>query len=351
MSVDSRAILKEKYNDNSYNDPSNAFLGDGILSTPQIEYYIKKYKIIEGFEPEFLKAAVYEMRLGDKAIRWNDKEALKFNIQEQPTNKTTNILSRIGSTIPGARYIWPINVSTSSLVLPPNSLTFVTIYEKFNLLRDIMARFNLKSVFVHKGLLLGGGPIIDPGYHSSLLVPLHNFSSIPITLNWREPLLKVEFSRTLNPDETKMDNIEVRGLRNERSNISEAEFFHNTEYIESSVFAAIEKNDDLVKSLSNRLKLATIASVIGLVALIVAFYNLIINVSNTANSATAKLHETQEKMTSFTIKNEKYLKDIDRQLNELIVELNHIRNTGDMSNIPDIEKQTQEIKSKIDLKN
>lgn len=342
-----RAILKEKFGDNSYNDPENSFMDDGVLSTPQIEYYAKRYGIVENFDEKCLKAAVYEMRLGDQAVRWNDKMELKFNMLEKAPDSGENLLARFCAQTPGPRYAWPLNISTAGLILPPNSLTFVTIFEKFNLTRDIIARFNLKSVFVHKGLLLGGGPIIDPGYHSGIVVPLHNFSNIPVELTWREPLLKVEFTRTMNPDASSIAGIKVKSLVNERDQISDDEFLEKTRYVESSVYAAIEKNDNLVKSLSSRLRIASIASIIGLVALVASFYNLIINISNTAIGATAKLHETQEKMAAFSAQNERYLKKVDVQLGELIEELKRVRESGNAGELLNLEQKASDLKREL----
>lgn len=334
--------------DNTYNDPENAVKGTGVLSSPQIEYYAKRYGMIRGFDKSCLKAAVYEMRLGEIAVRWDDKLALRFHLRENVPDM--DLLTRICASLPGARRLNLPDIAAKSLVLPPNSLTFASVYEKFNLPRDVIARFNLKSPFVHRGLMLGGGPIIDPGYRSGIVLPLHNFSNVPIEIAYLEPIIKVEFSRTTNPDETMLGGLEVSRLVNDRARIDDAEFFSNTRYIESSVYAAIEKNASLVKSLTTKLHVATIAGVVGMVALITAFYNLIINISNTSNNAVAKLHETQEKMTAFSARNEKFLDGVDNSLENLLLEIKRLKKGGlSPEDLDEVEKKAGELREKISL--
>jgi hypothetical protein len=60
----------------------------------------------------------------------------------------------------------------------------------------IAVRFNLRITHVHRGLLLGTGPLVDPGFHGDLLVPLHNLTSDPYTIRGDEGLIWMEFTKT-----------------------------------------------------------------------------------------------------------------------------------------------------------
>lgn len=151
----------------------------GMLSSPQIAYCILEFKIIENYDLQCLGPATYNMRLGGRVLSWNNGQKEDYLLDETE-DKNKNI-RRI-------------------LTLRPNSLTFVTTIEKFQLPKDIIARFNLKSKFIHKGLLLGTGPIVDPELHANLLIPLHNFSSNDIDIEFGEEIISVEFTKTLNPD-------------------------------------------------------------------------------------------------------------------------------------------------------
>lgn len=134
----------------------------GMLSSPHIQYCVTKYGIIETYDENCLGPAAYNMRIGGKVLTWDKGKKIAF-ILGKTEDRNQNILTE--------------------LELKPNSLTFVTTIEKFNLPKDIIARFNLKSKWVHQGLLLGTGPIVDPELRANLLIPLHNFSSQPITCN------------------------------------------------------------------------------------------------------------------------------------------------------------------------
>lgn len=157
----------------------DSILPIGMLSSPQIAYCILEFNIIENYDLQCLGPATYNMRLGGRVLSWNNGQKEDYLLDE--TDDKNKNIRRI-------------------LTLRPNSLTFVTTIEKFHLPKDIIARFNLKSKFIHKGLLLGTGPIVDPELHANLLIPLHNFSSNDIDIEFGEEIISVEFTKTLNPD-------------------------------------------------------------------------------------------------------------------------------------------------------
>ena len=80
--------------------------------------------------------------------------------------------------------------------LKPNSISFVQIESEFRLPQYIAVRFNLRITHVHRGLLLGTGPLVDPGFHGKLLVPLHNLTSDDYTIRGDEGLIWMEFTKT-----------------------------------------------------------------------------------------------------------------------------------------------------------
>lgn len=79
--------------------------------------------------------------------------------------------------------------------LEPNSIAFVFIETKFRIPAYIALRFNLRITNVHRGLLLGTGPLVDPGFVGRLLVPLHNLTANKYTLYGGEGLIWVEFTK------------------------------------------------------------------------------------------------------------------------------------------------------------
>ena len=52
------------------------------------------------------------------------------------------------------------------------------------------------SAYVHRGLLLGTGPLVDPGFGGKLLIPLHNLTSSEYNIDTTEALIWIEFTKT-----------------------------------------------------------------------------------------------------------------------------------------------------------
>lgn len=81
------------------------------------------------------------------------------------------------------------------LLLRPNTITYVTLEPHFRLPRYIAARFNLNIRDIYRGILVGTGPLVDPGFDGTLSVPLHNLTSNEYTLVGGEVLVWMEFTK------------------------------------------------------------------------------------------------------------------------------------------------------------
>lgn len=79
--------------------------------------------------------------------------------------------------------------------LPRNSIAFLFLETTFRLPDYIAARFNLRISLIHAGLLLGTGPLIDPGFAGRLLIPLHNLTSDPYPIKGGEGVIWIEFTK------------------------------------------------------------------------------------------------------------------------------------------------------------
>lgn len=86
--------------------------------------------------------------------------------------------------------------------LAPNSVCFVTLAPEFRLPAYIGARFNLLIRDVYRGLLVGTGPMVDPGFCGRLSVPIHNFTNNEYSVEAGEGLVYFEFNKLswTNPD-------------------------------------------------------------------------------------------------------------------------------------------------------
>ncbi len=86
------------------------------------------------------------------------------------------------------------------LALERNSIVYLTLAPEFRLPDYIAARFNLKIRDIYRGLLVGTGPLVDPGFTGRLSIPIHNLTSNQYELVAGEPLVWMEFTK-LSPNE------------------------------------------------------------------------------------------------------------------------------------------------------
>ena len=137
--------------------------------------HIKKYVMATGAIAPFyigsgrhsrLKMASYEGRIGRYAYMYNGQgrlESLEFG---------------------------------EKLTVEANSIVFVECDLDFRLPDYIALRFNLQIRHVHRGLLLGTGPLVDPGYWGKLCIPLHNLTDEDYSISRNDGLIWVEFTKT-----------------------------------------------------------------------------------------------------------------------------------------------------------
>lgn len=306
-------------------DRSRGFDGSsippGMLSSPQIRRYIKNGLLVhlpEGQETietsKHLKPATYDMRLGDFAVRFEVGKRKEISLGKEDKS-FPRVFSR--------------------LVLPPNSLTLVSTHEEFVLPTDVIARFNLKVGLVHQGLLLGTGPIVDPEFSGKLNIPIHNFSSQAVTIGYLDPLIAVEFTKTLPPD--KKDYVQNENAKgNQKSYISKAG------YVESSVYRAIEES----KLVTRRQTKVLWGSLIGAIVAILAIFFTLSGVINDVGSRVDGLHaiySTQDIIDFKKASND--IANIRAQLNTLSVQSENLE--GLSEKLDQIERLNREMDALI----
>ena len=76
----------------------------------------------------------------------------------------------------------------------------------------IAIRFNLRIKHVHRGLLLGTGPLVDPGFEGNILIPLHNLTSEAYRIRGNEGLIWIQFTKTAAKVETAQPPYRRRGV-------------------------------------------------------------------------------------------------------------------------------------------
>ncbi|PDT72758.1 hypothetical protein CO675_34105 [Bradyrhizobium sp. C9] len=145
-----------------------------MLSSEHIADYVRVAGLLHPFDAtqDRLKPASYEAR-AKRFIRWDD-DGRKI----------------VTEVTDGDKY-----------ELPENSIVFVQIEAKIRLPDYIALRFNLRIKHVHRGLLLGTGPLVDPGFGGDLLIPLHNLTSKKYEIDISEGIIWIEFTKTTHNSE------------------------------------------------------------------------------------------------------------------------------------------------------
>lgn len=146
---------------------------DALLNATDITKYVLTTGMLEPFEPKRLAGATYTCAFSGTYLRWDEN-----GIQEKKILK-----------------------EDEELIIEPNSITFLEISTLFRIPQYLVLRFNLQVRNVYKGLLLGTGPIVDPGFVGKLYIPLHNLTSNKYKIKSGADLISVEFTKlSTNPE-------------------------------------------------------------------------------------------------------------------------------------------------------
>ena len=143
-----------------------------LLNSVDIKRYIDNGCLIDPdkFEKNRLQPASYQMKFLGEAHYWeHENGVLKRKIE--------------------------ILCERSIFEIKKNSIVYILLREQFRLPEYIIARFNLHIRLVHKGLLLGTGPMVHPGFFGKLFIPLHNLTDNDYMIKCGGPLIWVEFTK------------------------------------------------------------------------------------------------------------------------------------------------------------
>ena len=143
-----------------------------LLNSLDIKRYVDQGCLLDkdNFDPERMKPASYEMRFLGRLYHWQELDG--------------RLQSR-----------WRKVSEHNRVTLRKNSISYLWMEERLLLPEYIGARFNLRISDVHKGILLGTGPLIDPGFGGRLLIPLHNLTDNDYVLVGGKGIIWVEFTK------------------------------------------------------------------------------------------------------------------------------------------------------------
>jgi deoxycytidine triphosphate deaminase len=265
-----------------------------LLSSAQIQAYIAKTGMIFPYFPdddpkeEKVTSASLTMTIGPEVLYWDSegKEQYKKDLKKE-----------------------------ESITLRPNSITFFRPAERFNIPDYIAVRFNLRIKHVHRGLLLGTGPLIDPGYKGYPMVPVHNLTDNEYIVRVGDDFINVEFTKIicdLNCGYKKIcQDLELPfAYKTNRGLTCDFDF---TKYIDKNVpqrkvksslssvidqaNEAISQQKEQVKKAERRQKIYSLGAIIGAVLAIATFiyagYELTITTTSIIDKARERIEVTK----------------------------------------------------------
>jgi deoxycytidine triphosphate deaminase len=250
----------------------------GLLLSDRILFYCNTVGLIHPFDPQYVEPASYTLHAGREYIIATGSGQHEVRSLEDETK----------------------------VIIPPNGLIYIRFYEEITLPYYMIARFNLRVTQVYRGLLLGTGPQVDPGFNGLLGCPIHNFTDADKTIRFFEPLATIDFEKTtplaesmqLLADDfaqyrtgdrtiTGKDGLPCK-IFNRRVNASFASYLPPGESVRSSVQALYSDVARVKKGLKNIERAGAVAIAIALIGLLVAslgmLYPLYTNVKDDISS-------------------------------------------------------------------
>ena len=144
-------------------------IAPALLNSADILAYVEKTSLIYPFDKRQLKGASYDVAIEGDVVYWDNTS--------------------------GEKKIVSLMKDGDGFDLFPNSIAFVTLQPTFRIPYYIALRFNLKITHIYKGLLLGTGPLVDPGFQGKLSIPLHNLTSNTYHFRKGDFLITMEFTK------------------------------------------------------------------------------------------------------------------------------------------------------------
>lgn len=293
-----------RYSVHKKNDPYPQ-ISPALLNSADIAAYVKQTALIYPFYETKLKGASYDVKIQGKVVYWEFKEDGKVVQKECLLEKKDDFFD-----------------------LAPNSIAYVTLEPTFRMPSYLALRFNLKITHIYKGLLLGTGPLVDPGFVGKLSIPLHNMTSNTYRFRYDEELITMEFTKmsqshewdyayTAPHKENYIPN-EIKSDRNVIDYINKALSKDRLTYVISSIPDAV--NDckkevrgakKTVKSMQRSATIQAAVSVIAVCTLVISAMTLAFN----ANSKTSERYDSLYK--EYSQLQAKYQQDIGTMKKEI----------------------------------
>lgn len=262
-----------------------------LLNSADIHDYVETTGMMYPYCPRLMKSSSYEARIGDKAFFWgDDSERIQIKLDK-----------------------------TSPVELKPNSLVFIETKEEFRLPPYMAIRFNLRITNVHRGLLLGTGPLVDPGFKGKLLIPIHNLTQNTYSFYGDDKFIWIEFTKISRNDiwdqklrETVSQHGVYEPFPESKKNKSPSDYFEKANKgnsIRNAIPAALVKiqkkadaaeeqagtADEAAATAQKTVKVYTVGGMLGVAAILAAVFSLIYNSVGLSNDVSNTISDFRDK--------------------------------------------------------
>ena len=153
-------------------DPRGGFpylYSGAVLLSDEIRYFSASddipadQRLIDPFEPERLRAASYQLTLGNQV--------------------------HVG----GRHHVM---LDSKPLILEPHQVAVVSTREVLRIPRFLVARWSIRVRKIYEGLLWTGGLQVDPGWVGHLFCPIYNLAEREVELRSGQGMFTIDFIRT-----------------------------------------------------------------------------------------------------------------------------------------------------------
>jgi deoxycytidine triphosphate deaminase len=277
--ADTEFEAQSRYNHYDRIDPFPS-IPPALLTCADLEDYVAATGMILPFydDKDKLKPASYEVALQGPII-WYD--------------------------VTGARHYQDLKRG-EEFRLEANSIAFVTLEPEFRVPTYLAIRFNLRITQIYRGLLLGTGPLVDPGFTGRLSLPIHNWTDNDYTLVGGEGLIWIEVTK-LSPAVklgTENDFISREGemsyLPERKKQVPLLEYLRKADPhrpIRSSIPVAIEDARRSAQRAANNARNialgAAAGAAISITAILISGYTLVSQADSASNAARDQITQAQ----------------------------------------------------------
>ena len=292
----SDADAKQKYKTYKSKDPFPQ-IAPALLNSADIMDYVAATGMIYPFYPEldkddrdvkYWKTASYEIRLLGKCVYWDEK---------------------------GKKVVDEISEG-NEFILRRNSIAFVTLEPRFQIPDYIALRFNLKITHIYRGILLGTGPLVDPGFNGKISIPLHNLTTNDYIFRGGEGLIWMEFTKLSDNNTWDKENRPIQRLGKlrrfpEGKSLSDVEDFLRKAYpgpIRSSIPEAIYEARNVVETTEKLLRRVRTIGIMAVIGFLIAFAGLVWQLESLIHDSNSYLRDASKE---FKIVKEGEQKDIE----------------------------------------